>query len=228
MNQAVISADVISYTSLTENERLKLSITIKQLLEDLSFRYSNIDFFGRLVKGDLIECAMNSPKMSLRVALLLKTFIKTFDFGTDEKTATRLKYFKMYGIRTVVAVAPLNRIDPINGIIDGEAIFLSGRTLSNYSTSDKQKIFIKNSLSFVSTQKDFLEKFDAFFSLIDEIISKCSAKQSEVLYYKLLGYHEKKIAQQLQKSQSTVSQHSTAAGWISIEKALLYFENNIE
>ncbi len=228
MNQATISADVISYTSLTENERMKLSIIIKQLLEDLSGRYSATGLYGRLVKGDLIECAMNSPQLSLRVALILKTFIKTFDFGTKEKTATRLKYFSMYGIRVVVAIAPLSRIDPIDGIIDGEAIFLSGRTISSFSTSDKQKIFIKNSLCLVSPQKELQAKFDAIFSLIDVILSKCSAKQSEVLYYKLLDYSEKEIAERLKKSQSTISQHSTVAGWTAIEKALLYFENNIE
>jgi hypothetical protein len=228
MNQATISADVISYTSLTENERLKLSMVIKQLLEELSGRYSSIGLYCRLVKGDLIECAMNSPRMSLRVALLLKTFIKTFNFGTKEKTATRLKYFSMYGIRAVVAIAPLNRIDPVEGIIDGEAIFISGRTINNFSTSDKQKIFIKNSLCFVSSQIELQNKFDTVFSLIDVIISKCSAKQSEVLYYKLLDYSEKEIAKLLNKAQSTISQHSTAAGWTAIEKALLYFENNIE
>jgi len=60
------------------------------------------------------------------------------------------------------------------------------------------------------------------------LLSKCSAKQSEVLYYKLLNYTEKEISERLKKSQSTISQHSTAAGWIAIEKALYYFENNLK
>jgi len=59
MNFATISADVISYTSLSEGEKRKLENSIKHLLSELSEKYKEHGFFGRLVQGDYIECAIN-------------------------------------------------------------------------------------------------------------------------------------------------------------------------
>ena len=228
MNYATISADVISYTSLPEKEKRKLESGIKQLLIDLSERFKKQHFYGRLVQGDYIECAVKSPKYSLRIALLLKTYVKSTDLETTKNNKIKLKYFFEHGIRLAVAIAPLIKLDPKNGIIDGEAIYLSGRTIKNYSTFDKQKIVIKNTMFFCSPDNKLQEQFDTIYSLLDTIISKCSAKQSKVIFYKLLDLSEKDIAKKLDKYQSTISQHSTAAGWLSIAKAIEYFENTIK
>lgn len=228
INFATISADVISYTSLSETEKRKLESAIKSLLSDLTGRYSNYQFYGRLVQGDYIECALNKPALGLRIALLLKTLVKSIDFDTTKGTKSRLKYFFEHGVRLAVAIAPLQKLDPNLGIIDGEAIYLSGRTIKSYSTSDKQKITIKNTMFFCGLDNEMQEQYDTIFSLLDTILSKCSAKQSKVVYYKLLDLSEKDIAEKLGKNQSTISQHSTAAGWLSIEKAVNYFENSVK
>lgn len=227
-NFATLSADVISYTSLKEEEKRRLETAIKELLAELTDNYKKNSFFGRLVQGDYIECALNAPEYALRIALLLKTLVKSFDFSNKSNKDNRLKYFNEHGVRLAVAVAPLVKLDPVNGIIDGEAIYLSGRAIKNISTSDKQKIVIKNTMFFCSNNIQLQEQFETIFSLLNTIISKCSAKQSQILYYKLLNLSEKEISQRLSKSQSTVSQHSTAAGWLSIEKAVNYFENSIQ
>jgi len=228
MNYATISADVISYTLLPEPEKRKLESGIRQLISDFSIRFEKHNFYGRLVQGDYFECAIDDPKYALRIALLLKTYVKSFELGIKKGDKAKLKYFMEYGIRLAVAVASLTKLDPINGIIDGEAIYLSGRTIKSMSTSDKQKIVIKNTMFFCSPDSVLEEQFDTLFSLLDTVISRCSAKQSEVVYYKLLSFSEKEIAGKLNKNQSTISQHSTAAGWLSIEKAMHYFENTIQ
>lgn len=225
MHNATISADVISYTSLNETEKRKLEESIRNLIDKLEERYKKEKFFGRLVQGDYIEFAMNTPKPSLRIALILKTFVKSLSFDVDKKAKTRLKYFIEHGVRLAIAVAPLENFNPQKGIIDGEAIYLSGRTIKNYSTSNKQKVVIKNTMYFCSSDEIIQNEFDIVLSLLDTIFTRFSAKQSEVIYYKLLGLSEKEIASNLGKYQSTISQHSTAAGWLSIEKAVNYFEN---
>ncbi len=225
MYNATISADVISYTSLNETEKRELEESIHKLIGELEERYKNEKFFGRLVQGDYIEFAMNSPKPSLRIALLLKAYIKSLTFAADKDAKTRLKYFMEHGIRLAIAVAPLETFNPQKGIIDGEAIYLSGRTINNFSTSNKQKVVIKNTMYFCSSDKNIQNEFDIVLSLLDTIFTRFSAKQSEVIYFKLLGLSEKEIASKLDKYQSTISQHSTAAGWLSIEKAVNYFEN---
>jgi hypothetical protein len=227
MNYATISADVISYTSLLESERRKLEASINQLLSELIIKYRKQDFFGRLVQGDYIECALKSPQYSLRIALLLKTFIKSIEFNIQNDDKKRLRYFFEHGIRLAVAVAPLLRLDKKKGIIDGDAIYLSGRAIKNHSTSDKQKIVIKSTMFFCSNDEKLQEQHDTLFSLLDTVVSKHSAKQSKVIYYKLLELSEKEIAEKLHKYQSTISQHSTAAGWLAIEKAVHFFEKSI-
>jgi len=228
MNFGTISADVISYTALSQDEKRKLESDIQGLLKELSGKYKGDGFYGRIVQGDYIECALRSPQYALRIALILKTFVKSFSFKSKILTDNRLKYFSEYGIRLSVAVAPLDKLDAGKGIIDGEAIYLSGRAIKNLSTSDKQKIIIKNSMFFCSNDKYLEEQFDTVFSLLDTIISNCSAKQSQIIYYKLFDLSEKDISKKLKKNQSTISQHSTAAGWLSIDKSVRYFEKYIK
>jgi len=224
MDFATISADVIEYTSLTTTEKRELESGVRQVLSELTEKYSSQGFFGRMVQGDYIECAVKDPRYALRIALFLKTFIKSFEFQAPGTNKSRIKYFSEHGIRLAVAVAPLEKLDPNSGIIDGEAIYLSGRAIKNFSTSDKQKIIIKNTMFFCSPDNRLQQQFDVLFTLLDTILSRCSSKQSEVVYYKLLDYTEKDIAATLKKNQSTISQHSTAAGWLSIEKTITYFE----
>ncbi len=227
MNSATISGDIISYTSLKDKDKRELEKNIRLLLEELSRRYKNEGFFGRVIQGDYIECAMNSPKIVLRAAIIIKTFIKSIELSNGNTSNNRLKYFKEHGIRLAVAVAPLDLIDREQGIIDGDAIYMSGRTIKGHSTSGKQKIVIKNTMFFCSNKKPLQDQFDTIFSLLDIIISRSSAKQCEVIFYKLLGLSEKEISKKLGKYQSTISQHSTAAGWQSIEKSVNYFEKYI-
>ncbi len=227
MNSATISADIISYTALNQSDRRLLETRVKIFLEEMGEKYQSDFFFGRIVQGDYIECAVQSPIHVLRIALLLKTFIKSIVLQHTDLSDRRIKYFKEYAVRLAVAVAPLDIIDADNGIIDGEAIYLSGRAIKKYTTSGKQKIVIKNTLFYCSNNEEERTKYDTIFSLLDNLITRCSAKQCEVVYLKLMGLSEKEIAEKLEKNQSTISQHSTSAGWQSIEKAVNYFEKYI-
>ena len=227
MNGATISADIISYTSLSEGDKRNVENKIKILLIELTENYKDDGFFGRIIQGDYIECAIKTSRNALRIALLLKTFIKSIELqnSTSDKG---IKYYKEHGIRLAVAVAPLTTIDSSKGIIDGEAIYMSGRAIKDYSTSNKKKIVIKNTMFFCGQDRYIYEQFDAFFSLLDTLISRCSAKQCKVIYLKLLGLSENEVSERLNKTQSTISQHSTAAGWHSIDKSVNYFEKYIE
>lgn len=227
MNSATISADIISYTSLSNESKRFVERKIRELLEVIDDVFKTEKILGRIVHGDSIEFGMQSPVHALRIALLLKTYLKALDLPGDDLANKRLKYFKEHGVRIALAVAPLTLLDPENGIIDGEAIYLSGRAIKGQSTSDKQKIIIKSTMYFCSLQPEEHEKYETIFSLLDTIISRCSGKQCEVVFFKLLGLSEKEICGKLGKYQSTISQHSTAAGWQSIEKSVNYFEKHI-
>ncbi len=223
MNGSAISADIISYTSLSLEDKRNIESEVKNLLEVLTEKYKDESFFGRIIKGDYIECAMDSAIYSFRIALIIKLFLKSVEL-VNKTNSKGIKYFKEHAVRIAVAVGSLQTIDRERGIIDGEAIYMSGRAIKDFSTSDKQKIVIKNTMFFRCQDEDIQEKYDVLFSLLDNLISRFSAKQSQVVYFKLMGLTEKEIGEKLQKNQSTISQHSTAAGWQSIEKAVNYFE----
>lgn len=225
MNAAAISADIISYTALSQNDKEQLNLKLNELLADLTKKYAEQHFFGRIVQGDYIECAMLSPKYALRVALLLKSLVKSVEITESNSNDIRIRYFKEYGIRIAIASAPLDVLDSEKGIIDGEAIYLSGRTIKGMSTSDKKKIVVKDTMFFRSLDATVQDHFDTLISLVDALMSKCSQKQCEVLYCKLSGLTEKEIAEKTGKTQSTISQHSTAASWNAIEKSVIHFEN---
>lgn len=227
MNGATISADIISYTSLSDGDRRNIEQKIRNLLVELTAKYNDVGFFGRIIQGDFIECAMKSSQYALRIALLLKTFVKSIELrGAIDKKGG--KYYKEHAIRLAVAVAPLTIIDGDKGIIDGDAIYMSGRAIKDFSTSNKQKIVIKNTMFFCSNNQFIYEQFSTIFSLLDTIVSRCSSKQCEVVCLKLLGLSEYEISKKLKKNQSTISQHSTSAGWHSVDQSVNYFEKYIE
>jgi hypothetical protein len=222
MNNAVISGDIIAYTSLSDADKYKIEISINQLFLELK---SKFDVFGRIIKGDYLECYIPDPSNALRVALIIKSYIKSYSLELNDSKDNRLSAFKTHGIRLAIGIGEINRFDPEKGIIDGEAIYFSGRTISDItSTYDKERIVIKSTLFIKTNNEKLTGELEPLFALIDLLISKATAKQSNILYLKLMGNKEDTIAKKLNLSQSTVNEHSTSFGWNAIEKSVLYFE----
>ncbi len=224
MNKAVISGDIIAFTSLSNANKQFVEDHIKKLFEIIKHQYA---CYCRLIKGDYLECVIEHPEKSLEVALLIKTFIKSLAIPKDTSDK-RIKYFKNYGIRLAIGIGKLTRYDKNNGIIDGEAVYLSGRKINDESTHNKKRIVIKNTLYFVSTNPQLNQQFEAFFSLIDFILNKATAKQCEVVFYKLQGFKEKEIAAIMDVSQPVINQHSLSVGWNALETAVNYYQTALK
>lgn len=218
----VISGDIVSSTSLVSQDKRLLEMKLKQLIVSLD---TNFNAYARLVKGDYLECVVPNPQDALQVALIIKCFIKAIDISNDDayKNNHRVKFFKTYGIRLALGYGTLDRFDREQGIIDGDAIYRSGRIINANTTHDKQRIVIKSTLFFSSKDKALNLQMDAILSLLDTILSKTTARQSEVVYHKLMGNTEDDVSRILDIGQSTVNQHSTSAGWNSIETTISYF-----
>ncbi len=222
MTRAAISGDIIAYTSLSNSSKNKIESAIEILFKELKNKF---DVFGRIIKGDYLECYIPDPVDSLRVALAIKAFIKSLPPEFSDENNRRIIAFKTHGIRLAIGIGEISRFDPEKGIIDGEAIYYSGRLINDSrATSDRERIVIKNTL-FIKTNDTSIDSMaEPFLALLDFIISGSTAKQSAVLYLKLLGKNEEEIAGILALNQSTVNKHSTSLGWNAIEKAVLYFE----
>ena len=226
MITSVISGDIISSTSLNDSGRLLIEESLKELLIELK---NSFDVYGRIIKGDYLECVIPEPQYALRVALTIKSFVKSIPIKDTlhYKMNSRVKLFKTHGIRLAIGYGELSRFKPEEGIIDGEAIYLSGRTISESATHKNERIVIKNTLHFVSNYNRLNREFEPLLALLDVIIGKATSKQSRVLYLKLMNNNEKTIAKRLGIAQSVVNQHSTSLGWNAIDKSVKHFSEVI-
>jgi hypothetical protein len=230
MKKAIVSGDIIASTSLNNADRSKIGNCLKLMTKKLNKKFN---VYSRLTEGnDYIDSYIPNNSDAIRVMLAIKCFVKSIPISINDSVnqeENRSKYFKMHGIRLALGIGELSRLDIDNGIIDGDAIYFSGRTISeNRRTYNREKIVIKNTLFIKSEDKEFDEEFTPLLALLDVLLSKCTAKQSTVLYLKLLGYDEATIARVLGKKQSTINEHSTGAGWIAIEKAVIRFEEVVK
>jgi len=227
---AVILGDIVSSTALNEPEMQILRENLIRLINTLENTQpqetGNSTFYGHLIKGDYIECYMNEPKDSLRVALLIKTLVKmmVLEKSPDKTLEKKRLLFRKYGIRMAIGIGTMRTVDTQQGILDGEAIYLSGRKIDDQRSCNKEKVVIKNTMFFETIDSKLKEQGSVLVDLLDVLLNNATARQCKVLYYKLLGFSELDIAQKLDVNQATVNQHSTAAGWNAIEHTLKYYE----
>lgn len=225
MDYCTLSGDIISYTSLEASQRKFLIENLEEFLDSLEADYS---LYSRIIKGDYLECVVPNSKKGLKIALAIKCFIKSLPISsTNANDSTRFKFFKTHAIRLAIGFGKLDRYDPIKGVMDGEAIYYSGRAISNKTTYDKERINIKNTLFFISADSELNDRFEVILNLLDVLLAKATARQCEVLYLKLLDFTEAEISAKLKIGQSAVNQHSTSVGWNAIDSAVQYFYKTI-
>jgi len=226
MYKAALSGDIIASTSMSVDERLLLIDRIKELFGQLEKKYN---FYGRVVKGDYIECYIDEPQLALRIALIIKCFIKSISGSAveseKENTESRDKYFKIYGVRIAIGIGTIEKFDRDKGIIEGEAISFSGRIISSESTHSTDRVVIKNTLFIQTAKTEWNKEFETVLMLIDNIIARNTPNQCQIIMEKLSGESEEQIAVKLNITQSAVNQRSKSGAWNAIEKAVARFES---
>jgi len=216
MNRAAISADIIASTSLTQSQRTFLDAQLRELLRELRALFGIKKFFGRLVKGDCLECVLEEPQSALRTALLIRTFVKALDIKSANSG------FNNYGVRVAVGIGELT-LDRKKGFIDGGAIVLAGRANQDAAANPK-----RGRLLFQSTDVDLNNSMAPLFALLDAMLAKNTKLQCGVLWHRLLGKTEKEAGMAMGKKQNTINQHTHTAGWPAIKSAVDYFEDVIK
>ena len=208
---ATISADLVSSTSLSISEVVMVKDKLESLFEQLQLLYTG--FWGRVVKGDTIECYVPNPTDALRIALLIKTRLKSLDVESSEDK----KSFQIYGARMEIGLGSMRIVNRSEDVMDGEAIYQSGRKLDEMGTP------VKGTLQAAFTNK-WHGAVQAVCVLVDAILNNATQRQCRVVYYKLLSKNENEIAVILNISQSSVNQRSTSAQWYAIDSALKFYE----
>lgn len=210
----IVSADVVDSTSLERVAILQLRKDIyNNLFPDIS-EY-NPSFWGRVVRGDTIECCTNQERDSFRIALLMKCWMK--NWATDNSTSV---YMRRFGLRCSIGIGAMRIVDREEDIMDGEAIYIAGRNLDYISNRDIPVAFGMNT---DCTDIEALIRNNLL--LLDTILNEMTSRQSSVLYYKIKGYSEMEISRILNISQAAVNLRARNAGWQQIKDTLHLLEN---
>ena len=212
---ATISADIVRSTSLSTEDQVVIREELEHLFENLESTIPG--FWARISRGDSIECFVPQYKYSLRVALLVKLLVKMW--AGQFLCAESLRRF---GVRFSIGVGDIRYASKKDDIIDGEAIYLSGRNLDMISRRDD--VFSVFALSDRFPQA-LCSLIDSYVSLLSSLANSYSVKQSEVIYYKLRGFREKDISDILGIYQSSVNMRASSAQWNMLNLAIKDFEN---
>ena len=212
---ATISADIVNSTSLETRDLIELRKRLQSLFERIEADMLP-GFWGRVVRGDTIECFVPDHGKALRIAIIIKLFVRIYAETVDSSYSTR-----QYGVRFSIGLGDLKYVDRKEDIIDGSAIYISGRNLD--SISAERDVF--SAIGFESDSIGIHWLMGSYVSLIDNLIRSYSIKQAQVVYYKLLGYKERQISEILNIYQSAVNSRSSLAKWNLLEMAIKDFEH---
>lgn len=212
---AAISADIVSSSSLSKEAMMQLNESLKKCLCALESKYEG--FWGRIVRGDSVECIMNHPEDALEVALILKTWVKAY--GPKGKGATRK--FGKYGMRLAIGIGEMKTIDPKLDMIDGEAIYRSGRSL------DRLKGWSKYLITISMSNKECESTLQVMLQLVNQLLNMATSRKCETLCQRLLAGEAKNAATRMEITVSGLNQSLNDIGWTSIEQVLAYYSNKI-
>ncbi|MCU0423116.1 MAG: hypothetical protein MUC81_09920 [Bacteroidia bacterium] len=221
--KAVITGDIIQSTKMTASQRISLIKYLENALYNWSKDYN---FQYEIYRGDSFQCLLNHPLYALRVALQVKTYIRGLNPNSvyklsaekqPSKVQTMIYPIWMFDIRLAIGIGEVEGKTRSLRIANGNAFLLSGRSLDSLKR-------IKQTLGIASNDV-FQVELDTEFYLLDHIISKTTALQSEVICLKLLGYPEIEIAKMLGIAQSAVNQRSNKGGWNAIAKMVRRYES---
>ena len=211
---ATISADIVRSTSLKTEDLIDMRKQLLALFHELEYDYQG--FWARIIRGDSIECVVPNCNDTLRIAILIKLFVKMKASGFECSEMLR-----KYGIRFSIGVADIKFADRDQDIIDGPAIYISGRNLDEISRKDNNMTVFE----MARAPKELNNLLDSYVAMVSSIVDSYSAKQAEVVFYKLLGMREVEIAERVGIFQSSVNTRASHAQWGLLNTAIKDFEN---
>ena len=210
---ATISADIVRSTSMNTEDLIVLRNRLRDLFQDFEEDYPG--FWARIVRGDSIECVVPNYNDALRIAILIKLNVK---MSVSEFECSEM--LQRYGIRFSIGVADIKYADKKEDIINGPAIYLSGRNLDEISRREN----VMTAFEIGQAPKPLSNLLDSYVAMVSGIVDSYSAKQAEVVFLKLLGFKEMEISERVGISQSSVNTRAANAQWGLLNTAIKDFE----
>lgn len=202
------------HRSMIEDFKKKLEFLIKSPIV-MEWRLHNDSFSirDRPIDGVYFQCLITKPKISLKTLLLLIAYIKSLTTKWQSEQFDVLGAFLDAKISLGIGqVSDSGLNEPVGSAFDISLHNLiemaqNGRSL-HVSSDDSNN----SGLSIASL-------------LLDDLISKTTPLQCEVLHYKIEGLTEYAIAEKVGRKQSSVNQRLAGAGWNTINAVIKEFES---
>lgn len=224
----VITADIVDSRKISVDSREKLYQDLTIFLSDLKKRKLIEEY--EVFRGDSFQCVIPKVEDTLRIAILIRSYIKSYisleeknklDQFKKDKLKSKGYFLTHQDIRLGIGLGSIDFIGNSLAHSDGEAFHNSGEAL------DKLK-YTNARLGIKAPAKIFDNLIESTILLLDAVIQKWTNNQAEIIFYKLQNHTEEEIAQTLKISQSAVNQRSKISQWTAVEKLLAYFENHLK
>lgn len=222
MDYAVITGDILQSSKLEAERRQWVMRSLSGALEQWN---EDFEMESEIIRGDSFQCLLPKPAIALRIALLIRTYIRSLN-PTDayeinprknpKASHSRLLTHWLVDVRIAIGIGEIDYEGGTLAESDGEAFHLSGRALDELKHDRSRMV--------VASDDAHSDELATMATLLDAIISRTTALQCEVIYLKLLGYTETKIADRLEINQAAVNQRSVAGNWGAIQAAVKRFE----
>lgn len=203
MIAAVLTGDIVDSTRLNSSQEKRLFTELETLLSPFPFEF---------YRGDSFQAYVDNGSQALELALLCRTTALALiqeetDFLPD--------------VRISIGLGSVETPVKTPGSAKGEAFLLSGRALDELEkTQGRLVITIDHKLGNLG--------FMVMADYINSIYKQMTAKQAEVIKELIRGDTQQQVADKLNRSKSTISQHVTAGRWDEIEKILANYKKMIE
>lgn len=210
----VITGDLVRSSALSADERLGVLAEIKRASQTLQASFANdlvepIDIF----RGDGWQAVVARPGSALRVALLIRAWIRTFSPETSDLDT-----------RVAVAIGRVHSV-PSQHVSegDGEAFRASGHALDGLREPLRMALVPP-----ASCPPGAAATLQAFVPSLDAVIQGWTQRQARATLLRLQGATQEHIASQWPEriTRQAVARHLAKARWPAIEATLTWWESN--
>ena len=226
----VITGDIVNSRGLPVIPRKKLYADFKKFLDNLKKEKWLNDF--EIFRGDSFQCVIKNTKESLRVALMIRSYIRSYisleqkeiyaGYQAKGKATSKGYYPGTQDIKLAIGIGAVDFIkkkSPAHS--DGEAFYLSGDSLDHLKGMP-YRMMLK------SPDNKFNASIEPAILLLDAVIQKWTNNQAETISLKLKDLKEDEIARKLKITQPAVNQRIKTSQWYAIEKLLNYFTDTLQ
>jgi predicted DNA-binding protein YlxM (UPF0122 family) len=203
MFHAVLTGDIVNSTLLDPQQGKKLLKILQHVIAEHKH-----EFF----RGDSFQVYIKEPAAALKIALQCRTAA----IGLDPEQAPALS-----DVRVSIGIGNVESPVRLLATAKGEAFLLSGRALDAMNKTEGRLIIVtENKLPNLA--------LGVMSDYINSIYKQMTPKQAEVIFELLKGYSQQHVADKLNRSKSTISQHVTAGRWEEIESILNKYQEIVQ